>query len=160
LFADLFLTDWRNLAEEKSYVADAAGIASMAALLIFNDPFSVSHDIIFAGCLFFSFVALFKGKLVNAFFTNAWIVVIGGMCYSIYLLHYALIAFITGISESIVNRGLSYGANFFIQAIIVLPIVIFVSAIYFVLIERPCMDKNWPSTLKTKVVSFFSSPAK
>lgn len=145
LFADLFLTDWKETLKQKSFVFDVAGIAALSLLFVFNVPFNPYADLLFGICLFISFVALFKGKLINAFFTNTWIVIIGGMCYSIYLLHYALIALLAKFSITLVNPEWGYVANYGIQALIIFPIVLLVSAVFFALIEKPCMDKDWPA---------------
>ncbi|MDZ4715789.1 MAG: acyltransferase [Cytophagales bacterium] len=145
LFADIFLSDWNEKPGKKSFWYDILGVGVMTSLLIFNEPFYFMEDLIFGVCLFLSFICLFRGKLINRFFTSRWIVVIGGMCYSIYLLHYALIAFLTSFSAHLFSKDMGYGANFAIQFILVIPVVLIVSAVYFVLIERPCMDKTWPS---------------
>lgn len=156
LFADFFLTSWRESLKERSYVYDVVGLAALALLLVFNSPFNFADDLIFSVCLFLSFVSLFKGKLINSFFTNRWIVVTGGMCYSIYLLHYAVIAFLVDGSKFVLVPGLGYAANFVLQMLIVIPIVLFVSGVFFVLIEKPCMDKEWPSRLKAKMAAIFA----
>lgn len=148
LFADFFLTDWKESLKMKSVGFDVIGLLALAALLMFNTPFVLYHDLIFGLALFLAFVALFKGRFMNAFFSNTWIVIIGGMCYSIYLLHYALIAFLADKTKSLFIPDWSYTANFGIQFLIIIPIVLVVSAVYFALIERPCMDKDWPQRLR------------
>src|SRR5690606_27959172 len=92
LFADFFLTNGKDILKQKSWVFDLIGISALGLLVVCNVPFNLGADLLFSIGLFISFVALFKGKLINAFFTNPGVVIIGGMCYSIYLLHYALIA--------------------------------------------------------------------
>jgi len=156
LFADYFLTDWKEALKSKSYLFDFIGLGSMGFLLGFNRPFMFLDDLIFGLCLFLSFISLFKGRLVNAFFTNRWIVIIGGMCYSIYLLHYALIAYLAEYTRSAFFSSLGYGMNFGIQLIIIVPLVIIVSAVYFVLIEKPCMNKDWPSQLSLRIKMIFA----
>jgi peptidoglycan/LPS O-acetylase OafA/YrhL len=148
LFADFFLTDWKELLKKKSLFFDVVGIASLTLLLVFNVPFFISNDLIFSVCLFLSFVSIFKGRLLNYFFSRSWVVIIGGMCYSIYLLHYALIAFLSNYTKIAFFSTSSYGFNYMIQFLIIIPIVLIVSSIYFVLIERPCMDREWPRKLK------------
>jgi peptidoglycan/LPS O-acetylase OafA/YrhL len=37
--------------------------------------------------LLLAYTAAFRGRLINRFFANPWITVIGGMCYTIYLYH-------------------------------------------------------------------------
>lgn len=145
LFADFFLTDWKERLTKKSFLFDGLGIASLALLLVYNEPFTIHHDLFFSVALFVSFVGLFRGKLLNAFFTNTWIVIIGGMCYSIYLLHYAMIAFLADRTDGLLMANQSYAMNFLLQFLLIIPIVLVVSAVYFALIERPCMDKDWPA---------------
>lgn len=147
LFADFFLTDWKDQLAKKSFLFDGLGFAALTLLLVYNDPFNIQHDLFFSVALFISFIGLFRGKLLNAFFTNTWVVIIGGMCYSIYLLHYALIAFLADRTDSLLMTGQSYEVNFLLQFVVIIPIVLMVSAVYFVLIERPCMDKDWPRKL-------------
>jgi len=87
------------------------------------------------------------------FFSLRTITNVGGMCYTIYLLHFAIISFVGNpllyiqfSSNPILNIGL--------YSIIILSSIILVSVVFFVLIERPCMDKNWPTNLKNYVISF------
>ena len=71
---------------------------------------------------------------------------IGGMCYSIYLLHYNIIPLV-GNTTIFHNISRSYPVVYAWQGMILLPIVLLVSAIFYLLIERPCMDKDWPIKL-------------
>jgi peptidoglycan/LPS O-acetylase OafA/YrhL len=63
---------------------------------------------------------------------------IGGMCYSIYLLHLSIILMF---GKYPFSKG--YSSNIFIFAILTLILIFVISAVFFLLIERPCMDKNW-----------------
>ena len=67
---------------------------------------------------------------------------IGGMCYSIYLLHYPIISLFG-------NKLLKYSFsenqtinNLFFTSIILIVILV-ISSIFFLFVERPCMDKDW-----------------
>ncbi|MDZ4849282.1 MAG: acyltransferase [Pirellulaceae bacterium] len=77
------------------------------------------------------------------FLTYSWVTNIGGMCYSIYLLHVPVIASFGNqfIKRKYANDGL---VNTFIYSLVLLTVIYLVSAVYFLLVERPCMDKNWP----------------
>ena len=148
LFADFFLTDWKEMLKEKSVVFDIIGIGTLVSLLAFNTPFNFYHDLIFGTALFIAFISLFKGKWMNRFFTNTWVVIIGGMCYSIYLLHYAMIAFLSERTKFLFVQSWGYAVNYGIQLLVIMPIVLLISALYFALIERPCMDKDWPGKVR------------
>lgn len=156
LFADFFLTDWKETLKNKNFLFDAIGVTALGLLFVFNVAFDVTADVLFAGLLFLSFVALFKGKLINKFFTNPWIVIIGGMCYSIYLLHYAMIALFMKYSITLFVPDLGYVGNYLIQSLIIVPIVIMLCAVFFALIEKPCMDKDWPAKLFAKAKAIFA----
>ena len=87
------------------------------------------------------------------FFSFRVITNVGGMCYTIYLLHFAIISFVGNpllsikfSSNPIINIGL--------YSTIILSSILLVSVVFFVLIERPCMDKNWPTNLKNYFISF------
>ena len=75
--------------------------------------------------------------LANPLITN-----IGGMCYTIYLLHYPIISMFgnplmkLNFSDNSLVNTLAYSS-------ILLFVVMIFSALFFLLIERPCMDKNW-----------------
>jgi peptidoglycan/LPS O-acetylase OafA/YrhL len=80
---------------------------------------------------------------------------IGGMCYSIYLIH---VIFISGIGNVSVSWQVSsnFLATFLFQLLVILPIVLLASTIFFVLIEKPCMDKDWPKKLYYYIKKIFT----
>ena len=41
--------------------------------------------------------------------------------------------------------------NFLVQGVLILPCILAFCALYFVFIERPCMDPAWPQKLWTAV---------
>jgi peptidoglycan/LPS O-acetylase OafA/YrhL len=94
-------------------------------------------------------VAAFRGRLTNRVLTNRWIATIGGMCYSIYLTHFPLIVLLGPLGRRLVlgNDGLTLLLETFVLA----PIVLVVGALFFVAIERPCMDQRWPARLAAAV---------
>lgn len=94
---------------------------------------------------FFYYLCLFH-SFFRSFLTNKVIYTIGGMCYSIYMLHAALISMV---GNPFVSRLLfkSFYLNMLVYNVVLIAFIMFVSTIYFVLIERPCMDKYWPAKL-------------
>ncbi len=67
---------------------------------------------------------------------------IGGMCYSIYLLHYPIISLFGRIliKHQLFSNGY---LNMIIYTIIFLIIIMAISMLFFLLIERPCMKEDW-----------------
>lgn len=150
LFAFLFVLDKQNWLKMKSYVYDLIGFASVFLIFYFYKPQYVWYNnIIFNLAVFIMMVSAFKGKLFNYFYTRPWVYVIGGMCYSIYLLHYAFFHFLVPYTSKI-QLGMGYKIDYLLQIIIALPIMLLVTTVFYLLIERPCMDKDWPKKLKSK----------
>lgn len=97
-----------------------------------------------------AFIGAFRGVLLRRLFTIEWLAILGGMCYSIYLWHFFIIALVFKISRRVlVTHDLL--ANFLVQSVIILPCILVFCVLYFVLIERPCMDPAWPQKLWTAV---------
>lgn len=69
------------------------------------------------------------------------ITIIGGMCYSIYLVHVLVMA---AVSQGLAKLPLLHGAGGYIAyAVLILAAVLIFSAAFYRLIEQPCMRKDW-----------------
>jgi peptidoglycan/LPS O-acetylase OafA/YrhL len=88
----------------------------------------------------------FRGVLLSRSLSHRWVTTIGGMCYSIYLVHEPLICFF-GKLTSRVAMSHSISVNASTQAVLLVLPVLFCSALFFVIIEKPCMNKHWPRRL-------------
>jgi len=67
---------------------------------------------------------------------------IGGMCYSIYLMHYPLIVLV---GKPLLHHSFSKYAfiNISLYSVILIFTIMAISSVLFLFVERPCMDKNW-----------------
>ena len=95
------------------------------------------------------YLAAFYGRASNWFFRQSFVALTGGMCYSIYLMHMLIISAsfraikylrLPGIIETIAA-----------QMALLIAVTLALSTAYFVLIERPCMDPEWPQKLWRKI---------
>jgi peptidoglycan/LPS O-acetylase OafA/YrhL len=104
------------------------------------------HAFLFVGPIILPilFVGAFKGSFVPRILRNRFISTGGGMCYSIYLTHRTSILFFQIL---LVRFNLSYLNWLLISLVLVAPASIAVGAVYFLLVERPCMDPRWPQKL-------------
>lgn len=69
------------------------------------------------------------------------ITIIGGMCYSIYLLH---VLIMSGVSQALAAMPLLHGPlAIVVYAVLLIAAVLFLSAVFYRLIEQPCMRKDW-----------------
>src|SRR5207244_2786098 len=91
------------------------------------------------------FCAAFRGPVTRRLLTNRWITTIGGMCYSIYLIHYPLMLWLSRELRPLL--GSSFGLNVVILTVVLGAAVVAAGTIFFALIERPCMEPDWPSRL-------------
>lgn len=158
LIADLYLL--KDLFTDKinRYVLDFFGILSI--YLIFTLRY---HDFQYEWLepiwFLMLYFCVFNGHIINKFFSNPLITTIGGMCYITYLIHYPLAYFLT-IFTSKLTTNTSYDLDLSIQFLIVLPVIFIVSAVAFVLIEKPFMHHDWPEKLKAYLKGEKSTSAK
>jgi peptidoglycan/LPS O-acetylase OafA/YrhL len=92
------------------------------------------------------FLGAFNGIVTSRFFRLRWVTDIGGMCYSIYLLHVLILSATTRVTKPL-HFGDNFAAYYLLQAMIVLPVILLGCGVFFVLVERPCMDRDWPRRL-------------
>ena len=91
--------------------------------------------------IFFLYYYILFHKIFK-FLSYRLITNIGGMCYSIYLLHYPIISMFG-------NPLLKYSfskysfINITIYSILLITVIMVISSLFFLFIERPCMDKDW-----------------
>lgn len=100
------------------------------------------------------YLAAFRGRICSAIFGNRVITNIGGMCYSIYLFHFLIIYFVKH-NTAPLHIGNNFWVYYVLQAGMIVPVVLLLCGAFFVLIERPCMDKEWPQKLWRFVQKFF-----
>lgn len=92
------------------------------------------------------YIAAIHGIVMNRFVTNQWITAIGGMCYTIYLLHNYIVAGLGMVTERILP-GYPFTTRLSVQFLLMSPVVLVISALYFRWVERPCMRPDWPQEL-------------
>ncbi len=98
------------------------------------------------GCLAAIFASTFDARSgFRAFCASPWISLIGGACYSIYLVHLQIIQMIFVVAAKIAPHLPLVGvAGLFVVAALV---VTTAGLTYYVQIERRFMARNWPRTL-------------
>jgi peptidoglycan/LPS O-acetylase OafA/YrhL len=141
LLADVYLLDW----EEDPPTSRHWDIFALLGwpTLVFVLHSSVGRRLLFLPLLIALFGATFRGPFTRRAFRQRWLVTIGGMCYSIYLLHYPLISMIGRVWKSLVPPIASTALYVVVTATAMVSVVLIVSGIFFVLVERPCMKRDW-----------------
>jgi peptidoglycan/LPS O-acetylase OafA/YrhL len=148
LLADVYLQHHHQKLNA-SFVWDAAAIAGFTLIIYCNGAAIFYIQWLEYIGYFLLFAGAFKGLVVNKVLTNTWVMIVGCMCYSIYLIHYAIIYFtITHITMPLLSH--SYYKNLIVQGIIVLPLVMVLATFFYVFVEKTCMDKDWAKKLWQK----------
>jgi peptidoglycan/LPS O-acetylase OafA/YrhL len=121
----------------KSY--DLLGIACLLAVALAPDmPVSMPFLPWLLGGVF---IGALRGGWFTRFLRRPSISVLGGMCYSLYLLHSPLLSFV---ATKIIHNGMSLPLAYLRLAVVGLPFAVAAGIAYYILIERPCMNPNWP----------------
>ncbi|MFM7766872.1 MAG: hypothetical protein ACKO9S_03315, partial [Bacteroidota bacterium] len=112
-------------------------------LFYFDKPQDkVVNNFMFNLSLLARFFGVFKGRIFNRICSSPFIFVIGGMCYSLYLLHLGAFHFFTPLLLPKIQI-LGYGWTLFTLSLTVLPLTIFIGSLFYLAIERPTMDAHW-----------------
>lgn len=148
IFAWLFIIK-RDYFEKMSVWFDLVGLIAIYGMFSFYKPqILIQNNLVFNLCVFTFLTSVFKGRLLNWFFTRRVVFTIGGMCYTIYLIHFGLLHFMAEKSAPFLD-GFSYNIQFLLFSVVSLLVVGVLSIVFFITIEKPCMDKDWPHKLKT-----------
>jgi peptidoglycan/LPS O-acetylase OafA/YrhL len=150
LLCDLYLDGWENI--RRTYLWDLLSAALLWWTFVSSDR-AAHLGMPIATLLLY--VGAFKGPVMSAIFRNPVIATLGGMCYSIYLTHNLVLTVATRMFSMLgdspsplplllvvaVNVVLVFGAGF----------------IYYALLERPCMERDWPYKLWNRAAGLVSA---
>jgi len=143
LLADLYIDNFK-IVFSKSF-SIIVGISLLLIMAYVDYSTFIGQILLLFSVLFFSFLVLndvFWGKV----FSVKYLTIIGGMCYSIYLWHYVIIDAVIKFTVFIKITN-DYLITMAFQSFLILPIILALSSLFYVLVERPCMDKKWPVNL-------------
>jgi peptidoglycan/LPS O-acetylase OafA/YrhL len=148
LLADVYLCDW-NEAPSHHLKWDIASLVGWP-LLIGLFAWLRAISLVLPFMLFGLYYSVFRSIHVRRLLTQRLLTVIGGMCYTIYLIHFQLISFV-GWLFPLVKVSDHFYINFLLELLIILPILAVASVIFFVCVEKPCMRKDWPARMRLKL---------
>lgn len=140
LLANKYVQDW-NEKSPSHYVFDLVALASWILLLAIFQFKLPAMVLIVSGILYMAVGASLQSKFVKYILASRLVMTIGGMCYSIYLLHYPLLHWLVPVIHPSINPN-TFSGMFVATFLFGIPILV-VCASYFVLCERPCMQRNW-----------------
>jgi peptidoglycan/LPS O-acetylase OafA/YrhL len=145
LLADLYLGGWLRL--EKRVVYDlltAASAGAIAAVLSRSGHYYYTLPLL----VLMLCIGFFRGRFSNALIRGRWIVLIGGMCYTIYLYHTPIVSLISWNIKGLYSSSRPIMIDFIIQCLIVCPIVFLLLSFWYVVTEKPFM--KWSLSARPK----------
>lgn len=149
LLAELYVhDDWKRRAPSR--MADIAFLAGLAALWLIQPEYGAVRTLLLPLACVIVVAGAIRGRLVRAFLERPLVFVIGGMSYSIYLLHFGIIHLIGyRVTDSVTFA--SPILEFVARAGVLAGVTLIISTAYFVLVERPFMRPDWPSRALDRV---------
>jgi peptidoglycan/LPS O-acetylase OafA/YrhL len=144
LLADLYVSNgqrtWGTWWGDAVALGAAAGVLSLLwqpVLLAFCGPLLVCA----------AYYGVLRGEYVRRVLSVTILTIIGGGCYSIYLIHNYIIA-VAGYATERLAANAAFEVRLAIQCLLLGGLVLLLSAVYFKLIEQSCMNAAWPQKLK------------
>jgi peptidoglycan/LPS O-acetylase OafA/YrhL len=148
LLADVFVVEWKQR-PMRSFYWDVISVVGWPLLFLALRSKVAAHWV-FPFLILGLYCAAFSGRACNRFFVNPWITAIGGMCYSIYLIHYQIISATARFTKGL-TEGWNYSLHLMAQCLIVGAAVVIIAGTYFLILEKPCMRPDWPQRLWSRV---------
>jgi peptidoglycan/LPS O-acetylase OafA/YrhL len=128
LLADLYSAGWG-----KHWIFDVISILLWPAVFIIPEELAW---ILLPWVSILLCLSAFRSFYFQRFLSAPVITMVGGMCYSVYLVHLTVIL--------LVGRIARQSTAFIFISIFS---IVVVSLFFFIMVERPCMNRAWPSKL-------------
>jgi peptidoglycan/LPS O-acetylase OafA/YrhL len=113
------------------------------------DPAQLAMGIAFPFLLGLLYYIILRNEIVKKVFSYKFIPIIGGMCYTIYLIHYTVISMLGRFTVQ-VHFTDYYIPNLLLQFVLLIIPILLISSVFYLYIERPFMSKKWIDKLMKK----------
>ena len=143
--ADLYVASW-NQSPQATFKWDLVSVVAwpmLAFMVLFRGHFNPVIPLV----VLLAYISTFRGRLSRRLFSTPVLTTIGGMCYSIYLLHVSIIEAVLRFCAPL-KAPASFVVMFWKQSAVLIPCILLIAVPFFLLVERPCMNPRWPSDLR------------
>jgi peptidoglycan/LPS O-acetylase OafA/YrhL len=148
LLADVHVVAFREAGRDRSFM-DAVGLSAIPLLFIALRIHPPSWRLTLPLLCGLIVASALHGHRFRRVASIGWIAVIGGMCYSIYLVHYPLLVLGSRVGDPIWAVHHLYIGWLVFGTMVLVGLAL--SVAFFLLVERPCMDPAWPGRLASHV---------
>jgi len=132
---------------------DGAATIAVFSMIAFRWVTGFGKTMLFIFVLAVLFNGAFRAGAFSRFIKRPWVMAIGGMCYSIYLLHLAIAQACIEFILTINHHSFNSLWWFTIYTLLFLFCLVLVVPVFYLLVEKPCMDHGWPARLKNFIKS-------
>jgi peptidoglycan/LPS O-acetylase OafA/YrhL len=144
LLLDVYLSGWQpKIPPIFSFIMGVLSLVFIDYINLYASPY---YEYLFVAVLFLFCVLALMDEFWKKIFSLGFLTTIGGMCYSIYLWH-DLVMSAVGNKTVMYNFSHSYIATVLWQYCLIIPSVLIFSSCFYLLVEKPCMDRDWPIKL-------------
>jgi peptidoglycan/LPS O-acetylase OafA/YrhL len=143
LLADVFADDWRGRLPAPRPFWDAIALPGWILLPVVFWEYRVVPVAALPLVLGALVAVSMLSPTMRRFLRLTPLVIAGGMCYTIYLLHLPMIDVTAAIVRDLSSPP-SFGLGMGLLLVCVLPPLAAATIAFFVLIEKPCMSRDWP----------------
>lgn len=148
LLADLYVSGVGTSLAKQMWVAPATLIL-LTGICVMPIKEDLYGQLLFPYMIGAFYLIVMRNDAIKSIFSYKFIPIIGGMCYTIYLLHYTIISAVGAVTLKIHLPG-GYLPNLFFQLAILSTVILAISSIFYLNVERPFMDKKWMDKLSRK----------
>jgi len=127
---------------------DIAATVAIFSMIGFRWVTGYGKTVLFLFALITLFIGAFRSGAFNRFMKRPWIMAIGGMCYSIYLLHLAIAEASIELLLKLIPGAPNSVVWFTVYALFFIFCLVLIVPVFYLLVEKPCMDHSWPTQLK------------
>ncbi len=154
LIADLYVSGFAIDFFKKSWIAPFAAVILLTMFLMPRWENSASFNLVYFAILFPFMIGLLyyivlRNQAVKNVFSYKFIPIIGGMCYTIYLVHYTVISMVGRLTIKIHFTNY-YIPNLLLQFVLLIIPILLISSVFYLYVERPFMSKKWINKLMKK----------
>jgi peptidoglycan/LPS O-acetylase OafA/YrhL len=150
--ADWYFTVWKGvLPRLRAYdlLFALSGSVLVATLFVSRTP---GIDILKMLLLLGAMLGALGGRVAEALFGNAWAAIIGGMCYTIYLYHSAVMSLMMRLTRHIYIAN-SYLLTYVLHLALCVFAILLACTVLFMFFERPFMQRDWPQAAASVVAA-------
>lgn len=154
LVADLYVCGFATKFFAQKWLAPFALVLFLAMFLMpqwenLHNPARLPYRIAFPFMIGLFYYIILKNDIVKKVFSYKFIPIIGGMCYTTYLIHYTVISMLGRYTIRLKFTDY-YLPNLFLQFVLLSAAILLVASVFFLYVEKPFMSRKWVDKLMKK----------